>query len=320
MAVIRKRKGSYQVIIRKVGHQPLTKSFKLHSEAQRFAKAVEGKFVEDDYLLNLSAKNKYPNFRTCLERYRDEVSSTKRSKDMESKLIRYILREGFVELRIDRVNQKVMADYRDRSLKSLGGASVNRRLAIISHMYSIAKKEWGYDVENPVRNIRKPKNPDPRDRQFTKEELEKLLRGNRASPHMKFIIELALETGMRRTEIANIKSEHIKGLMLNIPVAKTKPRTIPITKKAKQLLRDNLPIRMSSGAIHQAWVRLCKFYNIKDAHFHDLRGQSLRRFFTEKSLDVPSVMLISGHSEPRTLLKVYAKLRAEDVVNKLNPN
>ena len=69
MAVIRKRKGSYQVIIRKVGHQPLTKSFKLHSEAQRFAKAVEGKFVEDDYLLNLSAKNKYPNFRTCLERY-----------------------------------------------------------------------------------------------------------------------------------------------------------------------------------------------------------------------------------------------------------
>ena len=61
---------------------------------------------------------------------------------------------------------------------------------------------------------------------------------------MKFIIELALETGMRRTEIANIKSEHIKGLMLNIPVAKTKPRTIPITKKAKQLLRDNLPIRM----------------------------------------------------------------------------
>ena len=74
MAVIRKRKGSYQVIIRKVGHQPLTKSFKLHSEAQRFAKAVEGKFVEDDYLLNLSAKNKYPNFRTCLERYREDLS------------------------------------------------------------------------------------------------------------------------------------------------------------------------------------------------------------------------------------------------------
>tara|TARA_R110000822_G_scaffold238465_1_gene368608 strand:- start:299 stop:1258 length:960 start_codon:yes stop_codon:yes gene_type:complete len=318
MAVIRKRKGSYQVIIRKVGHQTLTKSFSTHGEAVRFSKAVEGKLVEKDYDLEFLNRKEYPSFRKCLERYRDEVSKSKRSYDMESKLIKYILREGFSNLRIDRINQKVMAAYRDRALQTLGAASVNRRLAIISHMFSICKKEWGFEVDNAVKNIRKPKNPEPRDRDFSQQELHNLLRGNRASPQMKFIIELAIETGMRRTEIASIKVENLKGYTLRIPVAKTKPRTIPLTKKARQLLDDNLPIRMSSSAIHQAWVRLCKFYKIKDAKFHDIRHHSLKRFFTEKNLDVPSVMLISGHSEPRTLLRVYTKMKAEDVVKKLH--
>jgi hypothetical protein len=37
------------------------------------------------------------------ERYRDEVVIHKRSKEMETKLIKYILTEGFVNYRIDKV-------------------------------------------------------------------------------------------------------------------------------------------------------------------------------------------------------------------------
>jgi integrase len=66
------------------------------------------------------------------------------------------------------------------------------------------------------------------------------------------------------------------------------------------------------------WKRLTKFYEIEDAHFHDLRHLSLQRFFTVKKLSVPEVQVISGHLEPRTLLKVYANLKAEDLVHKLN--
>ena len=39
--------------------------------------------------------------------------------------------------------------------------------------------------------------------------------------------------------------------------------------------------------------------------------------FEEKSLNVPEVQLISGHLEPRTLMRVYANLRPQDLVNKL---
>ena len=236
---------------------------------------------------------------------------------METKLINYLLTEGFVNFGVNLVDAKLIAQYRDRALRSLKSSSVNRRLAIISHCFTIAKKEWGYDVVNPVLSIRRPKNPDPRDRRFTKEEINKILTCNRTSPHMKFIIELALETGMRRSEIANVRSEHIKGNTLKIVQAKVKPRTIPLTPRAVELLKYNMPIKMSSNAIHLSWVRICKRHSIEDARFHDLRHEALSRMFEVKSLNVPEVQLISGHLEPRTLMRVYANLRPKDLADKL---
>ena len=95
----------------------------------------------------------------------------------------------------------------------------------------LVKKEWGYPVENPILSIRRPKNPEPRNRRFSERELNLLLKGNRTSERLRTIIEIALETGMRQSEILRIHPEHIKGQTLFIPIAKTKPRTIPLTKK-----------------------------------------------------------------------------------------
>ena len=60
-------------------------------------------------------KNKYPTFRECFERYRDEIVIHKKSKEMENKLIKYILTEGFVNYRVDKVNSSMIAGYRDRA-------------------------------------------------------------------------------------------------------------------------------------------------------------------------------------------------------------
>ena len=314
MAYIRRRKGSWQSVVRVHGYPPMTKTFKQKIDAQRYSRDLELKLFRQSHDI---AKKKFPKFREVLERYRDEVVIHKRSKDMETKLINYLLTEGFVNFGVNLVDAKLIAQYRDRALRSLKSSSVNRRLAIISHCFTIAKKEWGYEVVNPVLSIRRPKNPEPRDRRFTKEEINKILTCNRTSPHMKFIIELALETGMRRSEIANVKSEHIKGNTLKIVQAKVKPRTIPLTPRAGELLKYNMPIKMSSNAIHLSWVRICKRHSIEDARFHDLRHEALSRMFEVKSLNVPEVQLISGHLEPRTLMRVYANLRPKDLADKL---
>jgi integrase len=314
MAHIRKRKGSWQSIVRVHGYPPMTKTFKQKIDALRYSRDLENKLFRQS---NNIAKKKFPKMRDVLIRYKDEVVIHKRSKDMETKLINYLLAEGFVNYAINLVEPKLIAQYRDRALRSLKSSSVNRRLAIVSHCFTIAKKEWGYDISNPVLSIRRPTNPEPRDRRFSKAEISKILTCNRTSPHMKFIIELALELGMRRTEIASIKPEHVRGNLLLIPVAKTKPRTIPLTPKAVLLLKHNLPMQMSSNAIHLSWKRITKRHGIEDARFHDLRHEALSRMFEVKSLNLPEVQLFSGHLEPRTLMRVYANLRPKDLADKL---
>ena len=314
MAYIRRRKGSWQCVVRVHGYPPMTKTFKQKVDAQRWSRDLENKLFRQS---NNIAKKKFPKMRDVLIRYRDEVVIHKRSKDMETKLIKYLLAEGFVNYAINHVEPKLIAQYRDRALRSLKSSSVNRRLAIISHCFTIAKKEWGYDLVNPVLSIRRPKNPEPRDRRFSKAEINKILTCNRTSPHMKFIIELALELGMRRSEIANIKAENIKGNTLAITRAKIKPRIIPLTPKSIELMKNNLPIKMSSNAIHLSWKRIVKRHGIEDARFHDLRHEALSRMFEVKSLNLPEVQLFSGHLEHRTLMRVYANLRPKDLANKL---
>ena len=314
MAYVRKRKGRYQCVIRVAGYPSITKTFDYKQDAVRFGKDLELKLIREEYDLE---KKTFPTFKQIFEKYRDEIVVHKRSKEMESKLVKYILKEHFVNLRLDRVSPRVISEYRDKALKTLKASSVNRRLAIISHCFTICRKEWDYKIANPVLSIRRPVNPEARDRHLTDDELKQLLQGNRARPVMKFIIELALETAMRRTEIASIKPEDVKGNLLKIPVAKTKARTIPLTPRAQELLKYNLPIRMSSNAIHLAWIRLCKFYNIKDCHFHDIRHMALHNFANKKNVSVADCMIISGHKEPRTLLKIYAKSRASEIAEKL---
>ena len=316
MAYIRKRLGKWQCVIRVKGKPSTTKTFLIKKDAKLWGKKTELHFFRED---NDIQKSDYPLFKECLERYRDEVVIHKRSRIMETKLISYLLKESFVNYKLNFVDSRVIALYRDRALNTLKSSSVRRRLAIVSHMYTIVKKEWGYKLENPVLNIRKPKSPEPRNRRFTNDELTKLIKGNRTSPKLRLIIQIALETAMRQGEILRVKPEDINGNTLFIPIAKTKPRTIPLTLKAISLLNNaELPFNITGNALSKQFKKLCNHYGIEDARFHDLRRQSLTNFMLERNLSVAETMMIAGHSDPRMLLKTYNNLRVEDVAKKLD--
>ncbi len=318
MAYFRKRLGKWQCVIRIKGHPTTTKTFVVKKDAEIWAKNIELKYFREEIDI---LKINYPLFKDCLIRYRDEVTVHKRSKDMENKLIKYLLKEPFINLKLNQINNSIIAQYRDRALKGLHPSSVKRRLAIISHLFSIARKEWGFKIENPVLDISKPKLPEPRDRRFTDKEIKLLIYGNKTSEKLKSIIQIALETGMRQGEILRIKRENIINKSLFIPVTKTKPRKIPLTAKALEILNNVvLPFELSGMAVSKQFNKLCKFYNIKDARFHDLRRQALTNFMKDKKLTVAETMYISGHSDPRMLLSVYNNLKCEDISDKINSN
>ena len=316
MACLIKRSWGWQGIVRVKSHPTIIKSFKKHEDAKRWSIATELKLRREDAGI---AKIKFPLFRELADRYINENSQYKRCFRVERNIINSLFREAWSEYPINRITASVISKFKHDLREKIKENTLNRKLDVISTMFTTFKKEWGHPVENPVLAIKRPRNPEPRDRRITDEEINLLLRGNRTSEQLRTIIEIALETGMRQSEILNIHPEHIKGQTLFIPVAKTKPRLIPLTKKALSVLTNaKLPFNINRHLLGKRFRRLCKHYRIKDLHFHDIRKNSLTDFMRVKGLNVPDTMLIAGHKDPRMLLRIYNNLQVADVAKKLN--
>ena len=315
MAYIRRHRNKWQSIIRITGHPVIAKSFVSKTDAKLWALSIESKIRRDD--LGIS-KIIYPKFKDLAHRYIKEVSPYKKSFVKERYIILALLNESWSKDSINKITPAVISKYRDKYLTKVSGSSVNRALDVLSTIFTTCKKEWGYPIENPILSIRRPKKAEPRDRRFNEDELSKLIKGNKTSPLLRDIIQIALETAMRQGEILRVQKEHIRDNTLFIPIAKTKSRTIPLTLKAISLLSNTeLPFNISGDALSKQFKKLCDYYGIEDAHFHDLRKQSLTNFMLDKKLSVAETMMIAGHSDPRMLLRTYNNLKVEDVAKKL---
>ena len=301
MSTLRKHGEKWQSIVRVSGHPAIYKSFKFKTDATRWAALTEVKLRREDAGI---IKIKFPKFEDAARRYIEEVSIHKKCHRDERYTILGLLKESWSTYPIHRIKPTTINKYRDTLGARVSAATVNRRLDVISSMFTTFKKEWGYPVENPVLAIRRPKRAAPRDRRFSEAELNLLIRGNHTTPELRSIINIALLTAMRLSEILRLDARMIEGNTLMIPVAKTK--------------NADLPFRLTKYALDKKFRRLCKKYNIKDAHFHDLRHQALTNFMKDKGLNVPETMLIAGHSDPRMLLRIYNNLEVHHVAKKLN--
>jgi len=316
MSTIRKLRGKWQTIIRIQGHPVISKTFVSKTDASRWGLLTEGKLRREDAGI---IKIKYPKFEDIARRYIEEISILKRCYQNERSQILMFIKQAWAVYPINRIMPHTINKWKEDTLKYNSGGSVNRKLDVLSSMFTTFKKEWGYPVDNPVLQIRRPKRAEPRDRRLSDKEINKLLSGNRTSPMMKDIIQIALETGMRLSEILRADHDYIDGNTLKIPIAKTKPRVIPLTNKALKLLQDAaLPFKITKWQVSKTFRKLCAWYGIKGAVFHDTRRNALTNFMKDKGLNVPETMKIAGHSDPRMLLRIYNNLEAEHVAKKLN--
>ena len=115
------------------------------------------------------AKIKFPKFEDLARRYIEEISVLKKCyNDERSKILQFI-KETWAVYPINRILPHTINKWKDTALKTQSGGSVNRKLDVISSMYTTFKREWGYPVENPVLQIRRPKRAAPRDRRLSDE-------------------------------------------------------------------------------------------------------------------------------------------------------
>ena len=314
MATIRKRNDKWHVQIRRKNLPSQTCSFKHKSNALKWLRDTEIKLEQQNVGIRTTD---FPTFKSLIEKYINTISVNKKGCRIEKYHLKKLLQDKITHLPINLVTAQHLAEYRDKRLETVKSSTLLREFNIVQHMFSVAIKEWGISITNPFDLIRKPNGNYKRERRLTTSEITFLVKGNYPQIHLRNIIEVALETAMRRGEILNIKTEHIKGQTLLIPETKNgHPRTIPLTKRALYILENTqLPFPMSANAVRLAWDRLKKKGNIKDLHFHDLHHEAISRFF-EKGLSVPEVALISGHKDVRMLFR-YTHLKAEDILRKL---
>jgi integrase len=314
MSSIRKRGNKYQVQVRTQG-QKITKTFNKLSHARRFSVYYENKILLGNHLQTL---NKNLSLRDLINKYLKEITPLKKGKDREQQRLNRLLREDLVNQKIYKLITKDFIEFKNRRIKD-GNRTCRYDLALLHHIYNTAIKQWCYPItHNPLSNIQKPRCNPPRERRLNDNELKYILNHNFKNKSMNSIIKLAIETGMRKSEILSITNDDIKDNYILLSDTKNgNARKIPLTKKVKEIIsKSKLPYSISCNAVRLNWSRMIKKTGILDLHFHDLRHEAISRFF-EKGLSIPEVSLISGHKDVRQLMR-YTHLDLIKLTEKLN--
>ena len=281
MATFRKRPGpggraAWQAQIIRRGHEHQYKTFDTKAEAEAWARAIEGEMDRGVFVSRAEAEG--TTLAEALDRYAVEVSSKKKSRAREASTIRSWQESVLGPRALASIRGKDIAQaVRNFEARGLAPNSIRIRLALLSHLFNTARTAWGMEsLTNPVDFVKgqRPKLPGGRDRRLVGDEQARLLAAARAydaGPHagvgIANIITWAIETAMRRGEIAAMRWEHLdrKARVLLIPETKTgTPRRVPFSTAALGVL-DGLPRRidgrvwgMRPDSISQAFERVCK--------------------------------------------------------------
>ncbi len=341
MAAIYKRgPGHWQVLVRRKGYPLLSKSFKKRTDAEAWAREVEAEMDRGVFVSRKEAEN--TTLSGALERYEREVSSEKKGRRQEKARIERWKDHPLGKRALAQIQGKDIAAYRDARLKEVSPNTVRLELAVLSHLFTIAVKEWGMTgLTNPTFQIRKPKLPKGRDRRLLPGELDRILSAS-DSPVFSDLVRFAVETGMRRGELAGMTWDMVDLRKRTVTLPETKngeKRTVPLSTEAVRVLAnlarwlDEEVWGIKPDSITQAFLRALsrarKVYEkeceekkekpdpayLVDLTFHDLRHEATSRFF-EKGLNPMQVAAITGHKTLQ-MLKRYTHLKAEDLAEML---
>jgi integrase len=326
MATFRKREQSWEVQVRRQGHPALTRSFKSRYDATVWARQVEAQLDRSELPHRLRDAQRL-TLADLLKRYREEITPRKKSARQERCRIDRLLRHPIASTPLSKLTPALFARLREERLTQVGSQAVRHDLNLLGHVIKTAKQEWdGPIADNPLLHITKPAGSKARERRVSKADLELMAAVHKGSDRVGPLplIEFAIETAMRKSEVLSLTWEHIdlEKRLLHIPITKNgHARTIPLSPKAVEILRSAIqrssdrPFPVSVAWLRFAWDRLLREAGLSDLHFHDLRHEAISRLF-ERGLSVPEVALISGHRDVRQLFR-YTHLKAEDLVTKL---
>ncbi len=229
MANFRKRgELQWQARIRRKGYPDQVKTFNTRAEAEEWARAIEHQIDRGAFVSRAEAEA--TTLYEALGRYEREVTVHKSGKEAEKSVLRIWKGTELALRTMPAIRSTDVAKLRDEWLKTLKPATVLMRLQLLSHLFNIARKEWGMEsLSNPLELVRKPQPNNARTRRIVAlkpadtsaaggeeaaadqesrgtpdDELERVIAAT-GSNILPAIIRLAVETAMRRGEIVSLQ-------------------------------------------------------------------------------------------------------------------
>jgi len=149
MATIEKRGQFWRVKIRRTGLAAQTRTFDNRTQAQQWARGVESE-IDKGIVVDRRVAQRL-SLAEILERYRREVTPTKRGAADENLRLKAMAQRPFARIRMSALTSSHLAAYRDERLKVVSGAIVNREFSVLSHAIDTARREWDvYLPTNPA--------------------------------------------------------------------------------------------------------------------------------------------------------------------------
>ncbi|MFA7496278.1 MAG: site-specific integrase [Acidithiobacillus sp.] len=322
------RRIGWQARIRRRGFPELTKTFRTQEDAEAWHNKTLSEMQRG--LWRDSTEAEHTSLGEALERYLKEETPQKRGARQEASRIQAMLLWPEMEQSMASIRGATVRAMLERLLKSGNApATVARFRAILSHLFNVARKEWGMEtLQNPVNATRPPRVANARERRLEDDEQARLLQACRqVNPELEQITRFALETAMRQGEILEMRWEHVSfsAHTVRIPRENAKngeSRTIPLTKTAEQIL-SAVPRRIdgrvwsyTGGGFRASWNKARHRAEILDLRFHDLRHEAISRLFEKTVLEIMEIRSITGHKTLQMLSR-YTHLRPDRLVERL---
>lgn len=350
MARIQTRKGktrtTYTATVRVKEFPSIARTFDTKGEAKSWAADTEKEMRMGRYQ-DIRPSEKITLNEVVL-RYLENVSARKRpNSERRDKDSATAILNGFgTQISLSGITAQRLATYRDTRLKTVSPSTIQKEFAFLSHMFNIANREWGIQIDNPVSKVSRPKVNNGRTRFLTQEEAHRLLSIAKNSRNILLYpyLLLLMHTGMRPSEAAGLRWSDIDldGRLVKLETTKTVMRYVPLTKAVEEVLRSMrpkdmekctyvfLPTRQENSthprlvACHyfkRSFDTARKLAKLEDVHLHDLRHTAASHLLMA-GVDLRTLAEILGH---KTLQMVHRythllnthKLKAVDHISSL---
>jgi len=290
-------------------------------EAEAVLAAIKTDMIREQYGLSRPKKPEVL-FEDQAKEFLELYSKQNKKSWMRDALSLKYLKEFFKDKNLSEITPDLIEKYKlERRVAGVSDATINRELACLKTLYAKAI-EWQKAEANPAGKVKKFRERPLKERILRPEENNKLL--ETSSPELKPVLILALNTGMRKAEILNLRWDAVnfsKGF-IHIEDSKSgRSRDIPLNGLAFEALKEisrkgefvftNDETKNHTQDVKTAFKGACRRAGIKGLRFHDLRHTAASRMI-EAGVDLVTVSKILGHASIQMTMR-YAHPTAESM-------